>query len=76
MGQLPEHFIGGSILLSKGGSVQVSAKVMSIHTTRQNLLLDIQELPRMRDNTEYPPSPSSKLCAFIVNGKNRLIKKE
>ena len=25
-GQIPEHYIGGSILLSKGGSVQVSVK--------------------------------------------------
>ena len=29
MGQIPEHFIGGSILLSKGGSVQVSAKALT-----------------------------------------------
>ena len=48
---------------------------MRVHTTRQNLLSDIQDLPRMRDNTEYPPSPSSKLCAFMVNGKNRIFKK-
>jgi hypothetical protein len=27
VGQLPEHFIGGSILLSKGGSVQMSVEV-------------------------------------------------
>jgi hypothetical protein len=38
-GQTSDHFIGGSILLSKGGSVQMSVKGIPPH--QKNKILDV-----------------------------------